>query len=136
MVGSSPQPLSSTAPSSRASVDAGPLDPAATSSSGFKPGKGKGKGNANVPNSMPLEAWTLGCRLSQSSDKLEPAAWIIVERVPKKRTCILRVSRLAHETRGAELSIMLDRDVDQFEVGAHDCKYVIRHGLTVGHLVH
>ncbi|PIL22925.1 hypothetical protein GSI_15621 [Ganoderma sinense ZZ0214-1] len=121
MKGKNQKPLSSTVPSSRASVEAaGPLDPAATSPSGFKPSKGKGKSNANasvngnISTPIPLEAWSLGCRLSRSEDKHEPVAWIIVEHIPKQRTYLLRVSRTP-DKRGAELSINLDRDVDQLE---------------------
>ncbi|KAI1794794.1 hypothetical protein LXA43DRAFT_939951 [Ganoderma leucocontextum] len=105
------QPLSSTAASSRGSADAGPLDPAATSPSGFKPGKGK----ANVPNPIPLEAWTLGCRLSQSEAKHEPVAWVSLEHISRQSTYVLKVTRSRYEKRGVELSISLDRDVDQIE---------------------
>ena len=115
------QPLSSTASSSRVSGDvAGPLDPAATSSSGFKLSKGKGKGKANtsVSNPIPLEAWTLGCQLSRSDDKHEPVAWITIERIRGQKTYLLRVSPKP-DKRNAEIAIHLDRDVDQLEVGAH-----------------
>ena len=122
------QPLSSTASSSRVSGDvAGPRDPAATSSSGFKlsKGKGKGKANANVSNPIPLEAWTLGCRISRSDDKFEPVAWVIVESIPKEKTYMLKVSPTP-DKRCTELSILLDRDVDLLEVCVyHRSMYVV-----------
>lgn len=85
------------------------LDSIATSSSGFK---------TDLPI-LPLEAWSVGCKLEATQDNTVPVAWLELQHMPNHNTYTVRVIKNIAQRKAKPLADWrLDRDFDNVVVSA------------------